>query len=234
MIKNYLFDLDGTLLPLDEDDFLDKYMNLIGKKFYELGLDPKEMVDKLWLGTKAMIENNGEKSNEDVFWEVFYPYKDKQNDLKTKLEKFYTNEFNHVFTSTNPSPYSQKILEALKEKGVKIYLLTNPIFPKVATMRRIEWAGLDASDFTYITSYENSSFAKPNIKYYQDILDKFNLNPSETIMVGNDVYEDMIAAELGMKTYLIKDCLKNTLDKDYKHFEQGTLEDFYRNYLLKD
>ncbi|MDA3932448.1 MAG: HAD family hydrolase [Tenericutes bacterium] len=234
MIKNYLFDLDGTLLPLNEDDFLEKYMTLIGKKFYELGLNPKEMVSKLWQGTKAMIENNGEETNETVFWKIFYPYTDKQDDLKSELEDFYRNEFNHVFDSTSPNTYSKKIIAALKEKGYQIYLLTNPIFPLVATKRRIEWAGLNISDFDHITTYENSNFAKPNIKYYQDIMDKFNLKPSETIMVGNDVYEDMIASELGINTYLITNCLKNTQKLEYNHFEQGSLEEFYKNYVMKD
>jgi len=233
MIKNYLFDLDGTLLPLNEDDFLEKYMTLIGQKFFEIGLDPKVMIKRLWTGTKAMVENNGEKTNEDVFWDIFYPESDNHSDLKSKLEKFYQNEFNHVFDSTIPSDYSEKIIKTLKDKGANVYLLTNPIFPKVATLRRIEWAGLNAEDFIYITTYENSSFAKPNIKYYQTIMEKFNLKPSETMMVGNDVYEDMIASELGMRTYLIKDCIKNTYGKKYKHFEQGTLEEFYKKHVLK-
>jgi FMN phosphatase YigB (HAD superfamily) len=65
-------------------------------------------------------------------------------------------------------------------------------------------------------------------------MDKFNLNPSETMMVGNDVYEDMIASELGIKTYLITNCLKNTQNLEYNHFEQGSLEEFYKNIVMTD
>ncbi|QWB99548.1 HAD family hydrolase [Mycoplasmatota bacterium] len=233
MIKNYLFDLDGTLLPLNEEEFIEKYMTLIGKKFYELGLDSKEMVRRLWQGTKAMVENNGLRLNEDVFWEIFYTESNKQDDLKTKLEDFYRNEFNHVFDATSPNDYSKKIIEHLKEKGCNIFLLTNPIFPKVATMRRIKWAGLSPDDFTHITTYENSSYSKPNTKYYQDIIDKFNLKTSETIMVGNDVHEDMVASELGIKTFLVTDCIKNSNNLDYSRFQQGTLKEFYHEFLFK-
>jgi FMN phosphatase YigB (HAD superfamily) len=71
-------------------------------------------------------------------------------------------------------------------------------------------------------------YAKPNPKYYQWILDKFNLKEEETIMVGNDVDEDMIVEDLGVETYLVTDCLNNKNNKDMSGFKQGKLEDFYQ------
>ena len=44
-------------------------------------------------------------------------------------------------------------------------------------------------------------------------------------MVGNDVFEDMVATELGMKVFLLKDCLINSKDLDYSSYPQGDFDD---------
>ena len=232
MIKNYLFDLDGTLLPLDEKMFLDLYIKHIGMKFASLGLDANQMVQKLWAGTEAMIQNEGSSSNEDVFWHLFCPEKVQQKQLKMSLTSFYKNEFINVKSSTNPNPYAIKIINHLKKMNKNIYLLTNPIFPEIATRQRIKWAGLQFEDFNHVTTYENSIFAKPNLDYYRSVMERFNLKPEETMMVGNDVNEDMIAEKLGLDTYLILNCLKNPKYLDISKFKKGKLKDFYQ-YILE-
>ncbi|MBN2836147.1 MAG: HAD family hydrolase [Candidatus Delongbacteria bacterium] len=225
MLKNYLFDLDGTLLPLDEEAFIKKYFSLLGNKFAELGLDPERMIKRLWLGTKAMIENNGQKTNEDVFWDTFYPESPNHEALKKALELFYQNEFEAVKSTTMPSDISQKIIETLKKRNKTIVLATNPIFPLVATKKRIEWAKLDRNDFIYVTTYENSNYAKPSLNYYEMIVKRFNLDPDETIMIGNDAIEDMVAERLGIRTFLVTDCLNNKNGIDIDKYEHGTLQE---------
>lgn len=227
MIKNYLFDLDGTLLPLDEELFIKHYFGLLSQKFMELKLNPEIMIKKLWAGTKAMIENDGKNSNEKVFWDVFYPEADNQEELKKALEEFYQTVFEDVKISSAKSPYSRKIIDLLKARNMNIVLATNPVFPLIATKKRINWAGLHHDDFLHITSYENSNFAKPSINYYEMILKRMNFLPEETIMIGNDSLEDMVAMGLGVKTYLVTDCLNNKNDIDINQFENGSLKDLY-------
>ena len=107
-------------------------------------------------------------------------------------------------------------------------LATNPIFPAIATKSRISWAGLQLEDFEYYTTYENSSYCKPNPKYYIDILEKLNCKPDECLMVGNDVEEDMIAQSIGMKVFLLTDCLINKNDKDITQFQHGGFNELYQ------
>ncbi|MDY0010810.1 MAG: HAD family hydrolase [Candidatus Izemoplasmatales bacterium] len=228
MYKNYLFDLDGTLLPLDEELFVKTYFSQLAKKFHELKLDPEKMIKKLWAGTNAMIMNDGSKTNETVFWDIFQPSDMNQDNLKQSLEQFYQNEFDSVKTSAKPSVYSKEIISLLRKRGKNIILATNPIFPQVATERRIKWAMLDKNDFHYITTYENSYFAKPSLSYFENILLKFNFLPEETIMIGNDALEDMVAKELGINTFLVTDCLNNKSGIDINQFEHGTLEELYQ------
>ena len=49
-----------------------------------------------------------------------------------------------------------------------------------------------------------------------------NLKPEECLMVGNDVDEDMIAETLGMKVFLLTDCLLNRKNKDISGYPQGS------------
>ena len=72
------------------------------------------------------------------------------------------------------------------------------------------------------TTYENSSFCKPNPKYYLEILEKIGVAPEECLMVGNDVTEDMVAKELGMEVFLLTDCLINKENKDISGYPNGS------------
>ena len=115
----------------------------------------------------------------------------------------------------------------MKEHGVKVYLATNPIFPRVGTMNRIRWAGIDAEDFEVITTYETYPYCKPNPKYFQEVMEEFRLNPKECLMVGNDVQEDLTIRSLGVKTYLLTDTLENKKNIPLEEAEteyKGTME----------
>ena len=92
-------------------------------------------------------------------------------------------------------------------------LATNPLFPSVATEHRIGWAGLKPGDFELYTTYENSSYCKPNPDYYRDVAARLGVDCSECLMVGNDAAEDMQAAQsAGMSAFLLTDCLINRRD----------------------
>ena len=108
---------------------------------------------------------------------------------------------------------------------MRIVLATNPLFPSIATESRMRWAGLAPDDFELYTTYENSSFCKPNPKYYEEILGKLGVSAEECLMVGNDVTEDMIAETLGMKVFLLTDCLINKENKDISAFVNGSFSE---------
>ena len=70
-IKMVLFDLDGTLLPMDQDAFTEGYFRLLAQKMEPHGYDAKQLVNAIWAGTAAMVKNDGSRSNEEAFWEKF-------------------------------------------------------------------------------------------------------------------------------------------------------------------
>ena len=71
MRDTILFDLDGTLLPVDMDDFVKIYFKEMGKYFQDL-IDADKLIDNVLIGTKAMLTNKEKnKTNEQVFMETF-------------------------------------------------------------------------------------------------------------------------------------------------------------------
>jgi len=70
-IKAVLFDLDGTLLPMDQDTFIKAYLGGMAKKLAPHGYNPDELVKAVYAGMKAMTTNDGSNTNEDAFWNAF-------------------------------------------------------------------------------------------------------------------------------------------------------------------
>jgi FMN phosphatase YigB (HAD superfamily) len=137
------------------------------------------------------------------------------------LDKFYEEKFDEIKISCGYSPEAARVVRFLKEKGYRVALATNPIFPSAATEKRIGWAGLSPSDFELYTTYENSRYAKPSLEYYRDILNKLSVRAEDCLMVGNDVSEDMVAAKLGMKVFLLTECLINKTGEDISAYRHG-------------
>ena len=219
MIKTVLFDLDGTLLPMDQEIFVKSYLSRLAAAMIPHGYDPKLLVKSIWAGTAAMVKNNGTASNEDVFWTTCNAVygKNVRRD-EAKFDAFYRMDFQSVREDCGFDPRAAETVRALHRMG----LATNPLFPAVATYSRTRWAGLSAEDFLLITTYETSSHCKPNPDYYREILGKLNLKPEECLMVGNDVDEDLIAEELGMRVFLLTDCLINKSGKDIAAYPHGS------------
>ena len=221
-VTTVLFDLDGTLLPMDQDIFIKDYFGRIAAKLAPHGYDPKLLVDTIWRGTAAMVTNDGSKTNEEAFWEYAVSvYGDKILQDKPLFDEFYEQEFDKIRAVCGFHPAAAEIVRGLKQRGIRVILATNPIFPARATQWRIQWAGLLPEDFALYTTYENSRFCKPNPDYYQEILRQQGLTPEECIMVGNDVGEDMIAESLGMQVFLLTDCLINRENKDISAYPHG-------------
>lgn len=66
-ITTILFDLDGTLLPMDQEKFTRRYFELLAEKMSAYGYEKNQLVDAVWKGTAAMVKNAGDTSNEEPF-----------------------------------------------------------------------------------------------------------------------------------------------------------------------
>ena len=148
-------------------------------------------------------------------------------------DEFYTHEFEKAKASLKYIPDHRPMIERLKSAGLRVVLATNPIFPLDGVRTRMAWVNLAPEDFGLVTWYDNSTFCKPNPKYYQEILGKIGAAPEECIMVGNSVSEDMSAGTLGMDVFLANEFVENPDSRDYSGYRQGSLDDAER-YILEN
>lgn len=93
-ITTVLFDLDGTLLPMEQDVFVKEYFGRIAKKLAPQGYEPEKLVETIWRGTGAMVKNDGSQTNEEAFWKVAVAgYGDRIRKDKHFFDEFYEEEF---------------------------------------------------------------------------------------------------------------------------------------------
>lgn len=228
MIRTVLFDLDGTLLPFEQEDFIKIYFSELCKKLAPMGYQPDRTVKSVWGGTKAMIMNDGSRLNSEAFWETFNTMNPGLPDARSTCDEFYTHEFEKAKQSLKYIPDHKPMIDRLKSAGLRVVLATNPIFPLDGVRTRMAWVGLRPEDFELVTWYDNSTYCKPNPKYYQEILGKIDAEPQECIMVGNSVSEDMAAEKLGMTVFLANEFVENPEKLDYSDYRQGSVADAER------
>ncbi len=204
-----LFDLDGTLLPMDYETFMKEYFKRLAAAVAPCGYDPKGLVPAMWRGVEAMVKNNGEMTNSARFWEVFSGiYGEKVYSDIPVFDSFYRGDFHNAKSATSPTPLAREIVDLAHKCADKVILATNPLFPRVAVEARMSWVGLSSADFDLVTDYDNSGFCKPNPEYYLDIARKMQIRPERSLMIGNNTLEDASAsASAGFSCYLITDCL---------------------------
>ena len=226
MIRTVMFDLDGTLLPFFQDEFVKLYFKGLCKKLAPLGYDPNKLVKVVWKGTEAMIGNDGSRNNCAAFWEVFHTAFPGLPDAEPLCDEFYTKEFDEVKACLKYIPNHKPMIDRLRNAGLNVLLATNPIFPMCAQETRLSWCGLSKSDFALVTSYENSSYCKPNPAYFDELLAKIGGDPKECVMIGNSIKEDMLPARsLGSEVFLVDGFIENPEDLDVSEFRRGSIED---------
>lgn len=222
MIKCVFFDLDGTLLPMDQEQFIQAYMKGLVTKLAPRGYEPKSLAKTIWACTEAMVRNKGSATNETLFRTWFAQLTGRDMALDDDLiEEYYRLEFQDVQKVCGFTKEAAPVIKWLRQHNVMRVLATNPLFPAMATHSRVRWAGLSPEDFDLITTYENSSFSKPNPAYYRWLLEKLQLRPEECLMVGNDAQEDGMAAKLGMEVFLLTHSLIDRQGEEYLNFAHG-------------
>lgn len=238
MLKAVLFDLDGTLLPMDQRVFMKDYFSRLIRRVAPLGLDGATFLAAMNGGIAAMVKNDGSRTGEAAYWEGFTAVAGRKIlDHMELFDAFYAEEFDEVAASCGQNPRAAALVRGLKARGVRVILATNPLFPRVATEKRIRWAGLSPEDFEFYTTYEDYGYCKPNPDYYREVLARGGLTAAECLMVGNDVAEDMMAgAAAGLRGFLLTDCLINTPEADINAYPHGSFEELegYLSVLLSE
>jgi len=209
LIRAVLFDLDGTLVRFDPDRFLHEYVTSLGRAVAHM-VEPRMFIKALLESTMVMVANTGPGTNREAFWSDIRNRIDCDFDeLEQVTTAYYGTEFAKLGASLGvvPHPSARPMMEWLIDSGYDVVIATNPMFPKVATAERMKWGGIDGLPYKLVSTYEDFHSCKPNASYFEEVLETIGRAPEECLMVGNDLQEDCAAGELGMRTYLVEDCL---------------------------
>jgi FMN phosphatase YigB (HAD superfamily) len=195
-----------------------------------------DLARDVWHCTAQMLASDDARTtNEEVFMQHFFAlpaYQGREEKVRAFFDYYYEELFPRMRAYTAPIALSREVVAGLSAKGKPLILATNPLFPGKAIRFRVEWAGLDPDKFALMTAYEEMHAAKPKLAYYQEICDRFHLNPQHCVMIGNDAHEDVAPSALGMRTYLIEDHLINKpASLPLQPTWQGSMSDFLANIL---
>lgn len=223
------FDLDGTLLPMDIDEFMGAYFAAIARFVAERGLDAERFMAGLKAGTRAMAVHEDDRTNAEAYWDEFYRHVDAgAADWDALLAEFYDVDFARIGEGFAPDPAAARVLASLRAKGYPLALTTMPMFPLRAVEHRLAWAGADPADFARITSYENSKAVKPKQTYYAENLAALGVAGADVLMVGNNTLEDLAFLDLGADAFLVTDWLLDPVGYDLETVRHGTMADLER------
>ena len=226
MIQAVLFDLDGTLLPMEQKTFAKAYFGGLMGRVCPLGYTPDTFMRAMQAGIAAMVKNNGSRPNEAAFWEAFAAVCGEEIlSHGDTFDAFYAERFDDIRAVCGYDPRAAACVRALKESGMRVALATNPLFPAIATQKRIRWAVNDPAATEIYTTYESIGTCKPNPDYYRTVAARLGVDPTECLMVGNDVSDDMPAASVGMKVFLLTDCLINAANADISAYPNGGFDE---------
>lgn len=206
MLKNFFFDMDGTLIDCVAEEFIPVYQKALAVKFAD-NPEMAEVIRTLLTGAAAMVKNDGSRTNRECFMDFARgKLKMPPSRLEELMTEFYAGEYSAAAVAITPKSTMCEAVRLLKDKGYRLVVTTNPLFPEAALVRRLEWGGLNRNDFDFVTSYETSTYAKPSVGYYTETLERLGLCPSETLIVGNDMDEDVAAGKkAGMLAYWLTD-----------------------------
>jgi HAD superfamily hydrolase (TIGR01549 family) len=202
-----LIDLDDTLLGNVSEHFLPAYVGSLCKHIS--GVPAEKVVRELEKAIWLMEEKKDPSSTlEAVFDRSFYPgIGIPRMDLQATLDDFYQNVFPGLKKYTLYTPKAKDLISDLFDEGCEVAIATNPLFPRTATLQRLEWAGLPLVHYPFkmVTTYESYHFAKPQPAYFAEILAQLGWEYSNVVMIGDRWDRDILpASRLGLPTFWIQ------------------------------
>lgn len=197
MYKNYVFDLYGTLVDIETNEWNSNLWKKMQEFYAFHGADYgwKELKIKY----ETLCKTEEEKMTEFDYPEITVEYVFQQlfldKGVKISLEVAETiAQFFRIISTKYIRLYDgvEEFLQELKEKNKNVYLLSNA--QKVFTDKEFKMLKLDWYFDGIIYSSEEQC-RKPSKQFFNIVIDRFHLNKNETIMIGNDWITDIQGAK---------------------------------------
>lgn len=221
MYQNYIFDLYGTLIDIRTDEYSAGFWRKAAGIFSRRGASytPGELhgyyiklvrrekirehllhptiryidIDLLRVFRKIYLRR-GVSPSEDLLLET--------------AERFRTASTEHICLYDGVID----LLDSLRADGKRIFLLSNA--QRSFTVPELRRVGLyDYFDGIMISSDER--ICKPEPAYFRRLLQRYDLDPAESIMIGNDPYSDIRGAcSVGMDSLYIHQAISPPMEDE--------------------
>lgn len=204
MIRAILFDLDGTLSFMNNEEFMRNYVGLLAPRFSHL-YAPDKFAKQLMRSTEVMArEPKPGRTNLQTFFDDFSRAVGISFSVLWPIfEEYYEHDFPNLQYLVKPNPEGKKAVETALQQGYTVAVAANPVMPLLAIKERIHWAGLTPEPFKIIPSIEAFHFCKPQPGFFSELAATLAIEPTQCLMVGDHPVEDLAARETGMKTFFV-------------------------------
>lgn len=182
--------------------------------FDELNSEYGRLVE---LEKKAVKKRHPEYKVIDIKIEKVFKKLFTQKGVKvTKLQVAFVAEAFRCYSTKYIKLYDGVIdlLDTLKAKGKKIYLLSNA--QRSFTENELNMLGL-TQYFDGICISSDEECSKPDSCYFKTLFDRYGLNKSESIMIGNDYLSDIGgAADFGIDSLYIHQSISPEIEGELR------------------
>lgn len=209
-VEAVFFDLDGTLIDIDIELFVAGYLNRLTEQMGAWA-DPARATRVLHQAVAAMFANRDPgRTLEAILHQVLLAELSMSSlDYRESLARFCRDGLDSLRPLVKGHPLSSRLLKVSRDRGWKIALATNPIFPRAVVDARLSWGDLASDEFHHVCSYETEHFCKPDPLFFEELLDRMQVPAEACLMIGNDVLHDLSASRVGIRTCLLTPwCIK--------------------------
>jgi len=198
-----LFDLDGTLIQMEEKWLELRFMLKAIPRFASI-IRPWRFRQAFWEAARLVQQNSSSIDNFSFYIDVLsnYAYASPEKVERVAREAI-EQDFASIQGHFEPFPGARDTLTLARQQGHRLVVATNPMIPLSGVMTRLNQGGFSDIPFDYITNAEVMTRTKPKVEYYEELLERLLLDPSRCLMVGNDPNKDLPAKDAGISTFLL-------------------------------
>lgn len=227
--ESYIFDLYGTLVDIHTEEELDELWDKLALfyGYYDALYTPEELkrrYSELVSGKEEVLRRELSQSNDkrdDVheshpeirIEQVFRALFEEKGVMADDVLAIHAGQFFRILSTEYVRLYDGviEVLEALKKAGKKVYLLSNA--QRIFTEYEMHTLGI-ASYFDDIFISSECSVKKPDVRFFELLLNKHQIDVTKAIMIGNDAKSDIMGARnVGLTTCYIHSNISPELPK---------------------
>ena len=203
-MRTLLVDLDGTIVRLRAQPLLELRLAFRGARRFAPVLPRRRFYRAFWRAARAMQANASARTNHEVLiGELARIAGSSEHDVAGLLDGMVEHDFARMGWHFRPIPGARDMLLRAQDRGYRLVLATNPVWPERAVRMRLAWGGVGDVPFDHITHSGVMTRCKPHVGYFEEILRRLALRAQDCLMVGDNPRKDLPAAKVGIRTFLL-------------------------------